>query len=185
MIRLRTELRAAYNWYEREGGREFFKEYTNIADYVEKYYKTNGTKEVSGAYMIKFNDIPIAIGESAQLGVRFIEHMQRLKENGELFWGLDPLMVEKGYVDLTINILEDNILEKDVRLKKEEEKIIEFQPILQIKYDKYYPNDKILIKNGIRVSRDKIRTDQYINRKFRKERVSEALKLKRVGKQYC
>lgn len=172
---MRSELTELYYWYEKGGGREFFKAYTNISDFVENYYKSNGTKEVSGVYIIKFNDIPIAIGESRQMGVRFLEHMKVLNDNGEWYWGLNISYVKNGIVDVTIEILEDNILVEADRRKIEEEKINLLQPILQIKYDKYYPNDKIQYKNGVKVARQDIRIDQYILKKLRKERVSEAL----------
>lgn len=172
---MRVELKEVYNWYEKNGGKIFIERYTNQADFIKKNYKTNGTKEVSGVYLIKFNDIPIAVGESKQLGVRFLEHMERLVLNGEWYWGLNPSEVENNNVKLTIDILENGLLNGTYRENREVKMIDKIQPIFQIKYDKYYPYDKSEKKNGKWVDRGEIRSDQYIRRKLRKERVNDVL----------
>lgn len=104
-------LKKLNDWYEEEG-RSFFKNYTNKMSFVEKNYKTKSTKEVSGVYIIRFNNIPIYVGESDQLGIRFREHMYNLKKDGKSYWGIEVLEVENRNIKLTIDILEDNILEE-------------------------------------------------------------------------
>lgn len=90
--------------------------------------------------------------------------MKRLKEEGNKFWGLDPSDIINRNVKVTIDILEDNILDRTEREKKEAEMIKELQPILQIN-----PKEKAQNKNGA-----SLRIDQYIPRSKRKGRVSEA-----------
>ena len=179
---MRSELVEAYKWYEEGNGNAFFQDHTNVGNFVREHSKNKGTKEVSGVYMINYKIkangvlIPVAIGESDQMGVRFIEHMKKLDENGELYWGISPSVMKEKGIDISIDILEDNILEETDRRQKEAEMIIKIKPILQIKYDKYYPSDKAEKKNSRWLIREDIRIDQYIKKPLRKERVSEELK---------
>lgn len=181
---MRRELVEAYKWYEEDNGKAFFQEHTNMSDFVSKHSKNKGTKEVSGVYMINYqiksNGVlfPVAIGESDQMGVRFIEHMKNLDEKGELFWGISPSSMKEKGIEIIIDILEDNLLEEADRRKKEAEMIIKHTPILQAKYAKYYPSDKAENKNGRWLIREDVRIDQYIKRALRKERVNEELKAK-------
>ena len=55
--------------------------------------------------------------------------------------------------------------------------INEYQPIFQVEYEKYYPNDKAQKQNGRWLLRHEIREDQYIKRKYRRERIKEFLDL--------
>ena len=172
IITMRSELKETYKWYEEGNGEFFIREHTNVSDYVRKHLKGNGTKEVSGVYMISYEiiasgaRIPVAIGESRQMGVRFIQHMKKLNEEGELFWGISPSVMKEKGINISIEIIEDNILNETDRKKKEAEMIKTRKPILQTKYDKHYPSDKAEKKGPI---------DQYIKKHLRKERVNDVL----------
>ena len=183
IITMRSELKETYKWYEEGNGEFFIREHTNVSDYVRKHLKGNGTKEVSGVYMISYEiiasgaRIPVAIGESRQMGVRFIQHMKKLNEEGELLWGISPSVMKEKGIKISIEIIEDNILNETDRKKKEAELITTRNPILQAKYDKHYPRDKAEKRGTIWVKRDDIRPDQYIKKPLRKERVNDELSM--------
>jgi len=173
---MRKALKETYNWYN-TGGKTFIERYTNVGDYVKNYFETNGTKEVSGVYMILFNEVPVAIGESSQMGVRFMEHMKNLEENGKELFGVNMEEIKNGKITIKIEILKTGLLNEADRIDAEISGINEYQPIFQIKYDKYYPKDKAQKQNDRWLLRQDIREDQYIRRIYRRERLEEFIDL--------
>lgn len=176
VIIMRKGLKETYDWYESRG-KLFFDEYTNVGEYVNKYYKAKDTNEASGVYMIRFNNLPIAIGESSQMGVRFIEHMRALEEDGNELWGVNIEEIKTGKVTIKIEVLKTGLLNEIDRREAEISGINEYQPIFQVEYEKYSPNDKAQKQNGRWLLRHEIREDQYIKRKYRRERIEEFLDL--------
>lgn len=175
-IIMRKGLKETYDWYESRG-KQFIDKYTNVGEYVKKYNEVNDTNEVSGVYLISFNACPIVVGESCQMGVRFMEHMKALEEYGEERWGVNIDEIKTGKVAIKIEILKTGLLNEQDRRETEIIGIKEHQPILQVKYEKYYPNDKAQKQNGRWLLRHEIREDQNIKRKYRRERIKEFLDL--------
>jgi|SRR5699024_5372277 len=166
-------------WYEDGPGKSFINEYTNINEYVMRNYKEMDSKEVSGIYIIKFNDLPIYIGESGQMGKRFVEHMYNLATDGINFFGVKLNEVIEKKVKVRIDILENELIDISIRKKKEVEAIKKHEPILQVKYKRYHPRDKFFKNNKTNewLIRDEIRDDICIRKKLRRERITEALEL--------
>lgn len=173
---MRKGLKETYDWYESRG-KQFIDKYTNVGEYVKKYNEVNGTNEVSGVYMICFNNLPIAIGESSQMGVRFMEHVRALEEDGKELWGVNIEEIKAGKITIKIEVLKTGLLNEIDRRDAEIGEINEYQPIFQVEYEKYFPNDKAQKQNGRWLLRHEIREDQYIKRKYRRERIKEFLDL--------
>ena len=106
---MRKGLKETYDWYESRG-KQLIDKYTNVGEYVKKYNKVNGTNEVSGVYMICFNNLPIAIGESSQMGVRFMEHVRALEEDGKELWGVNIEEIKAGKITIKIEVLKTGLL---------------------------------------------------------------------------
>jgi predicted aldo/keto reductase-like oxidoreductase len=108
---MRKGLKETYDWYESRG-KQFIDKYTNVGEYVKKYNEVNGTNEVSGVYMICFNSLPIAIGESSQMAVRFMEHVRALEEDGkdgQYYRTRDMAYVRPAFEDLLERLRTDYI----------------------------------------------------------------------------
>src|SRR5699024_2175905 len=166
------------NWYEDGPGKNFINEYTNVDEYVMKYYKEKDSKEVSGVYIIKFNGVPIYIVESGQMGKRFIEHMYNLVTDSVNYFGVTLNKIVTKKIKVRIDILDNDLLDVSVREKKEIDEIETYEPVLQKKYERYYPRDKALKDNKTFkwMKRDEIRSYICIRKEFRRERILEELK---------
>ena len=106
-----------------------------------------------------------------------MEHMKNLEENGKDFFGVNMEEIKNGKITVKIEILKTGLLNEADRRDAEISGINEYQPIFQIKYDKYYPKDKAQKQNDRWLLRQDIREDQYIRRIYRRERLEEFLDL--------
>ena len=172
--------RPEIEWYEKGAGKNFVREYiSQQCDWIEENYlkMPNLDDENCGIYGIYFNEKCIYIGESSEIARRWLKHIYHLNNDPINYWGIDLNEICSNTVVVKMLIIENGVFDEECRRKLEIKYIEKFNPILQRKIDKYYPNDKAEKKRDIWLQRDEVRPDQCINKKYRREIVKLILQI--------
>ncbi|MCD2347178.1 hypothetical protein [Clostridium guangxiense] len=177
---MKKNSRLEIEWYEKGGGKNFIKRYIyQQYMWIEKnYFKMpNSDAQNCGVYGICFNDRCVYIGESSEIACRWLAHIYHMCVNSRDYWGLDIQEIETATVNIKMQVIDDGLVDEEQRRYLEFKYIDKYNPILQLRIDKYYPNDKAeydKVRN-IWLPRDEVRPDQCVIKKYRREVIEKSI----------
>lgn len=118
----------AQSWLSEDTSKDWIKRYIpTMNEYIDNYYDIVNC----GVYLIKFNDIPVYVGESPKICNRLVVHCHNLFKEPMKYFAISKEEIESGRINISVEELQTGLYDDNKRKLKEKELIKEYRPILQ------------------------------------------------------
>ena len=124
---LKEEYVPAHEWYLESDSKAWIEK--NIPTLTELLVK-NYRQIQPAVYCIKFNDIPVYVGEALKASDRLIVHAHNLYRKPLDYFGVEEQEISSGKVEIQMTILKDNINDYELRKQNELLCIDQLGPLL-------------------------------------------------------